>query len=122
MLFYFTQASMVHSLLSAYDLEKEFAIVKPEPATEDDLRLFHSSEYVGYLKTQSDEGGMPPVGVDLINQSNDQDEDDESNSDDDEEEFHHEYGIGNKYIDSSNTTSIILSTFSNYLYIKNRYT
>lgn len=37
-------------MISAYNLERYFDRVKPKPAAEDELLLFHSSYYVSYLK------------------------------------------------------------------------
>lgn len=87
---------MVHNLLSAYGLDKDFAVVEPDPAAEDDLRLFHSSEYVDYLKMHQCDG---EVSVDDLSQTNvdfDASEEDEDDEEDDGEELNHEeYGIGN---------------------------
>lgn len=83
---------MVHHLIDAYDLAKDFTLIEPEPATEDDIRLFHSSEYVDYLKTQCDGDDVPVV--DYLNQTNDMLEDVDED-DEDDQELHLEYGIGN---------------------------
>lgn len=82
---------MVHDLISAYGLETGFSIVAPEPATEDDLRLFHSSNYVDYLKSQNDTD-------DTLNESGCLDNTNEtSDVEDEDEDQYQEHGIGNQW-------------------------
>lgn len=50
---YTTQASMVHDLLCAYDLDKMCTVIEPISATADELTLFHSANYISYLKQQN---------------------------------------------------------------------
>ena len=40
------RASLVHSLIEAYDLQAKLNTVEPEPASREDLLLFHSVDYV----------------------------------------------------------------------------
>ncbi|KAI0217672.1 Histone deacetylase 8 [Lamellibrachia satsuma] len=47
------RATMVHSLISAYDLPSCMRFVSPRPAREDEVTLFHSSDYVDCLKRLS---------------------------------------------------------------------
>ncbi|KAK2172727.1 hypothetical protein NP493_931g00010 [Ridgeia piscesae] len=47
------RARMVHSLISAYDLSRCMRCVSPRPAREDEVTLFHSSDYVDCLKRLS---------------------------------------------------------------------
>lgn len=41
---------MVHSLISAYELDQHFVTVIPRVASEFDLALFHSKHYITHLK------------------------------------------------------------------------
>ncbi|KAF2361709.1 Histone deacetylase domain [Trinorchestia longiramus] len=45
------KASMVHELIKAYGLLEKMTTVPSWPASEDEVKLFHSSEYVAFLKT-----------------------------------------------------------------------
>ncbi|CAH0713770.1 unnamed protein product, partial [Brenthis ino] len=45
------RASMVHDLISAYGLLKNIKVIKSIPATNSDLKLFHSDLYLDHLKT-----------------------------------------------------------------------
>lgn len=83
---------MVHHLLSAYELDNDFTLVEPELATADDLRLFHSSNYVDYLMAQNDKD---PIRVDMDQTNDSADDPDEKDDDTDEDEdVHEEHGIG----------------------------
>ena len=42
---------MVHSLLTAYKLQEKMIMVPATPATEEEIRSFHSEDYVEFLKT-----------------------------------------------------------------------
>lgn len=52
--FIITQASMVHNLISAYDLIKKLKIVISKPADESDLLKFHSNLYIKHLNKFSE--------------------------------------------------------------------
>lgn len=81
------QASMVHELISAYELDKHMDCIKPSLATEDDLALFHSKYYLDYLKTECADLSL----LDLS--TSDSEMDDDSDTDDvDDEQLN--YGLG----------------------------
>uniref|UniRef100_A0A0A9XY16 Histone deacetylase n=1 Tax=Lygus hesperus TaxID=30085 RepID=A0A0A9XY16_LYGHE len=44
------RALVVQKLIESYDLLRNTKILKPSPATEEELCSFHSSDYIGYLK------------------------------------------------------------------------
>lgn len=46
----FLQASIVHELITSYKLTDSLDVVTAVPATEDELRLFHSAYYLDYLR------------------------------------------------------------------------
>lgn len=41
----------MHSLITAYGLHEKMVRVKSEPASERELRLFHTEEYIQYIKS-----------------------------------------------------------------------
>lgn len=45
------RASFVHQLITAYGLHQKMICVTSEAATERELRLFHTEEYVHYIKS-----------------------------------------------------------------------
>lgn len=47
----FLQAHITHSLMRAYGLLEKVSVVPSVPATEEDIRGFHSEEYVQFLRT-----------------------------------------------------------------------
>lgn len=49
--FYIAQASITNSLICAYNLLDKVTVIPSVPATEEDIRGFHSEEYVEFLKT-----------------------------------------------------------------------
>uniref|UniRef100_T1JJ77 Histone deacetylase n=1 Tax=Strigamia maritima TaxID=126957 RepID=T1JJ77_STRMM len=51
-----SKASVTHELISAYKLlTQEVTNISPQPATEDELKSFHSEDYIQHLKTISKE-------------------------------------------------------------------
>lgn len=77
---------MVNSLIVAYELHKCMDCIKPSPATEDDLALFHSKYYLDYLKKECADSS-------ISNNANDSSTDSDSDADDvDNEQLNH--GIG----------------------------
>lgn len=48
------RASLVHSLICAYNLNAEFQIVAPTVANEKDLVAFHSNDYIDFIKQIQD--------------------------------------------------------------------
>lgn len=42
---------MVNELIKSYDLLRNMTILKPSPATDDDLINFHSSDFIEYMKS-----------------------------------------------------------------------
>lgn len=80
---------MVHELIDAYKLTEAMDVVAAMPATEDELRLFHSAYYLDYLKENcSDESRTHHFGDELDTDS------DDSNVDDDQLE----YGLGKRLL------------------------
>lgn len=55
-IFNFFQASMVQDLINSYELlsTEKFIVVQSLDATEDELKLFHSSGYINFLKKVND--------------------------------------------------------------------
>lgn len=83
-----SQASMVHALIDSYTLTKSMDVVTAMPATEDELRLFHSAYYLNYLKENcNDESRIQNTDATA---GDDSDESDDSNVDDERLE----YGLG----------------------------
>lgn len=70
---------MVHELIRSFQLLDSLDIVTPIEASEDDLKLFHSSYYLNYLKAECNDGGTG-------------DSEESSDSDVDDEQL--EYGLG----------------------------
>lgn len=48
---------MVHSLITAYNLDYQIDIVIPKTATREDLALFHSAYYLDYLSNECNKPG-----------------------------------------------------------------
>lgn len=48
---FISQASITNSLICAYNLLDQVTVVPSVPASEEDIRGFHSEEYVQFLKT-----------------------------------------------------------------------
>ncbi|PWA01042.1 hypothetical protein BB558_002853 [Smittium angustum] len=46
---------MAHSLISAYELDQYMEVIKPIPATSNEMTRFHSNDYIEYLKRASPE-------------------------------------------------------------------
>lgn len=79
---------MVHALIDSYALTASMDVVTAMPATEDELRLFHSAYYLNYLKENcNDESRIQNTDTAACDDS---DESDDSNVDDEQLE----YGLG----------------------------
>lgn len=82
---------MVHALIDSYKLTDSMDVATAMPATEDELRLFHSVYYLDYLKNNcNDESGIQYT--DAADAAANDDHDDcndsnETNVDDDQLEF-----------------------------------
>uniref|UniRef100_A0A4X2LA58 histone deacetylase n=2 Tax=Vombatus ursinus TaxID=29139 RepID=A0A4X2LA58_VOMUR len=50
------RASMVHSLIEAYELLKEMRVVKPKVASMEEMASFHTDAYLQHLQKVSEEG------------------------------------------------------------------
>lgn len=82
---------MVHELIDAYKLTKTMDVVTAMPATEDELRLFHSAYYLDYLKVNcNDESGIQLSDATANADDADTTDSDDSNVDDEQLE----YGLG----------------------------
>lgn len=77
---------MVHELIASYELTASMDIVTAMPATEDELRLFHSLYYLNYLKDNCNDES----GVQYTDDDDDANDSDASNVDDEQLE----YGLG----------------------------
>lgn len=77
---------MVHELIHSYKLTASMDVVTATPATEDELRLFHSLFYLNYLKDNCNDES----GVQYTDDDDDANDSDGSNVDDEQLE----YGLG----------------------------
>lgn len=73
---------MVHELITAYELDTAFEVVKPRVATASELRRFHSASYIAYL--QSFDHTNPDASVE-ISESDDEDDNSDSSEDNDDD-------------------------------------
>lgn len=56
---------MVHSLIESYGLLCHMKLVKPRPATSDEMSAFHSVDYLNHLKNAGDESTNESGNVNL---------------------------------------------------------
>ena len=68
----FLQDEMVHSLVNAFQLFPKLNVIRPDTASEDEIRLFHSEDYVDFLQSfenehsNSDSGSEDNYGLGTV--------------------------------------------------------